>query len=604
MKTIKREILKENEDGDYLVAEIVDDVSEEERKDFEVYELKVEETLSKNQEKELSSLVKRYLKSYSKYKNELSLEEWLLLIFKEDFPELKEEEIIKLKDRALEGTEESYKVYNKLKKARKLGISPDEYFAAEVEKSEEFKNLKDKKEILLKLDEELTEDAIDKIYTLSEINIPEDSIDVGESTGKALGQVYVNNYVENINRTIDRANANMQNTILRKDGLVSQNPNLDGFIAESYHSNTFNIDATIKELRIKAEDLKPDMYAKNSVDIVIKDYSNGAEKIVKKYQAKFGKNSEVTKSYFRDESGQYKYHFQKKLVPEEQVKDISNAVDKIEYGGAGSKSISKAEVKDMQRRVQNGETNALDLTFKNDVNTHEVLKRLGYKAVRNTIYSGAIATGLSLGKKIFSGEEIKGEEVIETAITTGVTSGVSTAVHGSLITAAEKGILKGVMANSNFISAVSFSAVEAIATIFKIGSGEITFKEGMDNLGEVFTTGMIVAKGMGMVKSGGAIATLAGMMGAGALATTVATVVGGAVVAMAGTVVAKAIYNGAKTVVKGAVSGAKAIVGAGVNAVKSVASGVWTVTKSIGSGVCGAVKAVGSGIKSVFFGWW
>ena len=74
------------------------------------------------------------------------------------------------------------------------------------------------------------------------------------------------------------------------------------------------------------------------------------------------------------------------------------------------------------------------------------------------------------------------------------------------------------MANSNFISAVAFSAIEAISTVFKIRYGEITFKEGMDNLGEIFTTGMVIAKGMAIVgKAGGIIATLAGMMGAGGI---------------------------------------------------------------------------------------
>lgn len=601
MKTIRQEIIEQSENGDYLIAEIVDDVSEEERKEFEVYELKAEETLSKKQKKELSDLVKRYLKSYSKYKNKLSLEEWLLLIFREDFPDLEEKDIIRLKDKVLKRTEESYKVYNEVKRARKLGITPDEYFATKVENSEEFKKLENKKEILLKLDEELTDDAVDKIYTLSEINVPETSIGIGASVGKTLGQASINTYVGNINKAIDRANANMQDTILRQDGLVSQNPNLDGFIAESHHSNTFNVDAATKELNLRAEDLKPDVYGKNSVDIVIKKCSNGAEEIVRKYQAKFGKDSQATESYFRDETGEYKYHFQKKLVGKDQVEDIPNAVDKIEYGGAESKSISKDEAKEMQEKVQNGETEALDLTFKEDVNTHEVLKRVGYKAVKNTIYSGAIAAGLHLGKKLISGEEINGEEVVETAITTGVTSGVSTAIYGALTTAVEKGILKGVMANSNFISAVAFSAIEAISTVFKIGSGEITFKEGMDNLGEIFTTGMVIAKGMAIVgKAGGIIATLAGMIGAGALATTVASVVAGAVVATVGTVVAKTIYTGAKAVVKGVVSGAKAVVSAGVSVVKTVASCAWEGVKTVASGVWEGAKSVVSG----FFSWW
>lgn len=600
MKTIRREIVNQYENGDYLVAEIVDDVSEEERKGFEIYELKKEETLTKKQKEELSSLIKKYLKSYSKYKDKMSIEEWLMLMFREDFPELDEKEIIKLKDEVVNGTNESYKIYKEVKRAGELGINPSEYFATKVENDEEFKKIENKKEILLKLDEELTDDAVDKIYTLSEMDISEGSnLDTATSIGKTLGQTAVNNYIGNIDRAIENANANMRDTILRQDGCINQNPNLDGFIAESHHANTFNVDAATKELKLRAEDLKPDVYGKNSVDIVIKKVSNGCEEIVRKYQAKFGKDAEVTESYFKGESGEYRYYFQKKLVSSDQVNDIPNGVDKIEYGGAESKPLSKQEAKEMQKKVQSGDINALDLNFKNDVNTYEVLKRVGYKAVRNSIYSGAIAVGMNIGKKIITGEEISGEEVVETAIKTGATTGVTTAVHGAMVTAAKKGILKGAFAKSTFVSAVAFSAVEAVSTVYKVGTGEMSLKEGVDSLGETFTTGVIIAKGMAVTS-----ATIAGALGAGALVTTVATVAAGAVVATVGTAVAKPIYKGIKTIVSEVVSGAKKVVSAGVSAVKTVASCAWSGVKAVASGVKSVVSGACSFVSGIFGGWW
>ena len=592
MKTVRREIINQYENGDYLVAEIVDNVSEEERKDFEVYELKKEETLTKKQKEELSSLIKKYLKSYSKYKNKMSIEEWLMLMFREDFPELDEKEIIKLKDEVVNGTNESYKIYKEVKRAGELGINPSEYFATKIENDEEFKKIENKKEMLLKLDEELTDDAVDKIYTLSEMDISESSnLDTATSIGKTLGQTAVNNYIGNIDKAIENANANMRDTILRKDGCINQNPNLDGFIAESHHANTFNVDAATKELKLRAEDLKPDVYGKNSVDIVIKKVSNGCEETVRKYQAKFGKNAEVTESYFRDKLGEFKYRFQKKLVSSDQVNDIPNGVDKIEYGGAESKPISKSEIKNMQEKVQSGDKNALDLNFKNNVSTHEVLKRVGYKAVRNGIYSGAIAVGMNIGKKVITGEEIDGEEVVETAIKTGATTGVTTVVHGAMTAAAKKGILKGVFAKSTFVSAVAFSAVETVSTVYKVGTGEMSLKEGVDSLVETFTTGAVIAKAMAVTS-----ATIAGALGAGALVTTVATVAAGAVVATVGTAVAKPIYKGTKTIVSGVVSGAKKVVSAGTKAVKTVASTAWSGVKSVAKGIWSGAKSIFSGI--------
>lgn len=615
MKILKKEIIGEDKNGDCIIAKIVDSNLEHEKEDFEVYELKVEETLSKEQKKELSLLIKKYLKSYSKYKDKMSIEEWLMLIFRKDFPELDEKEIIKLKDEVINGTNESYKIYKEVKRAGEIGINPNEYFATKIENSPEFRELDNKKEILLELDNQLTEDAIDKIYTLSQINIENTeevsrtNQDIATSIGKTLGQSSVNNYIGRIENVLDSSNLNMQNTILNKDGSINQNPNLDGFIAESHHSNTFNLDAVIKELKVKAEDLKPDVYGKNSVDIVIKKVSNGTEKTVRKYQVKFGKDFKATESYFKNKAGEYKYYFQRKLVGEDQVNDIANSVDRIEYVGVESIPISKAEVKEMQNKVQSGDKNALDLTFEKDVNINKVLKRIGNKAVRNGIYSGSIAVGLDLGKKILSGEEVKGDEVIETAIKSGMTSGVTTAVHGAMTTASKKGLLKGIFANNNFISAIAFSSVETISTIFKIGSGEIGIKEGVDNIGEIFTSGLVIVKGMAIAgKSGGIISTLAGLMGAGALATTLSSVVIGGVIATVGTAVAKPLYHGAKAVVGGVVTGAKTVVSAGVSAVKSVASCAWSGVKTVAGGICNGVKTVASGISNfvsgLFGGWW
>ena len=324
---------------------------------------------------------------------------------------------------------------------------------------------------------------------------------------------------------------------------------------------------------------------------MIKKVSNGCEETVRKYQAKFGKDAKVTESYFRDKLGEFKYRFQKKLVSSDQVNDIPNGVDKIEYGGAESKPLSKQEAKEMQEKVQSGNKNATDLSFKNDVSTHEVLKRVGYKAVRNGIYSGAIAVGMNIGKKIITGEEIDGEEVVETAIKTGVTTGVTTAVHGAMVTAAKKGILKGAFAKSTFVSAVAFSAVEAVSTVCKVGTGEMSLKEGVDSLGETFTTGAVIAKGMAVTS-----ATIAGALGAGALVTTVATVAAGAVVATVGTAVAKPIYKGTKAIVSGVVSGAKKVVSAGTKAVKTVASNTWSGVKSVAKGIWSGAKSIFRGI--------
>ncbi|MFR8990261.1 MAG: hypothetical protein ACLVH9_03755 [Fusobacterium sp.] len=568
MKVLKQKLIGIGKDGEQIIAEIVEDLSEKEKEGFEIYELtEIEtETISEAEKIGIFSLVKKYLKSYSENKDKIPLENWLMLMFKEDFPELDENEILKMKDETLAKTKESYKIYDEIKKAGKLGINSNEYFAMKIENSEEFKKLENKKEILHKLDKKLTNSILEKTYLLNEIDIEEETseengnINFFSSLEKILGQFSINEYIKKIEDIIEEANLNMQDTILNKDGSISQNRNLDGFIAESYHANTFNLDAIIKELGLKAKDLKPDVYGKNSVDIIIKEVSNGIEKIVRKYQAKFGKDFKATESYFKNKAGEYKYYFQRKLVGKEQVKDVSNSTDKVEYGGAESKPLSKAEVKEMQNKVQKGDKNALDLNFKKDVPIQEVLKRVGKKACKNAMIAMLLAFVLLLGKKIFTKEKVTWREIIESSIKAGGNSGVSTAIYGALLTASKKGFLKGIFANNNFISAIAFSTVEIVSVLYKIGSGEIELKQGLDNIAEIFTVSLVIANGITMAGGAGIVPILAEMLGSGAFATGVSQLIIGIIVTIVGTVLGKFIYNGVKIAITEKIKKAKKII--------------------------------------------
>lgn len=58
MKVLKSKILASNENEDCITAEIVDDVTEEEREEFETYEMIAEEDLTQEEKQKLSELVK------------------------------------------------------------------------------------------------------------------------------------------------------------------------------------------------------------------------------------------------------------------------------------------------------------------------------------------------------------------------------------------------------------------------------------------------------------------------------------------------------------------------------------------------------------------
>lgn len=115
MKVLRSIELGKNEDGDRIVAEIVDDVTPEERKEFEEYELVEEYDLTQDEKQELGDLVKRYLKSYSKYKDKMSLEKWLIMMFKEDMPNKSDKEIVELAKSTIAGVEKTYELKKKSK---------------------------------------------------------------------------------------------------------------------------------------------------------------------------------------------------------------------------------------------------------------------------------------------------------------------------------------------------------------------------------------------------------------------------------------------------------------------------------------------------------
>ena len=490
-----------------------------------------------------------------------------------------------------------------------MGLDYSDYFAKTIIRDEEFQKLPNKKQALIKLDDALSAQGAEQLYTLAETDKDvviknftdsKTSPDVIQSLGKGLGNASIDKYFTNIQSSIDRANEEMWNATHTMAGNPNMNPNLDGFIAEQAHVNSFNIDAAVKEIKnVDAQVLTPEgAYGKNSVDIVIKEVKNGTTKIIKKYQAKFCKDANATDDAFYD-GDEYKYPFQGKLTPQEQSQQIKNSVDRIEACGVQSKSLTKEEVKNMQNEVQSGNQNAVNMDF-STVETTLLLKRIGIKAVRNSVMAGTISMVAGVGKRMITGEPIDGDDVIAEGIKTAGNVGVTTVVAGALKTASVKGITKGILKNQNVISAIAFSTIDCLNTLYRMGTGECSFSEGMGDIGASLTTAYLTTKSFLLGKL--AFATVTSMMAAPAAAVTVAGVIAATAVTVAGTAVATAVGSGVKAVVSGAVGVAKSVVSTGVNVVKSVASAAWTGAKAIGGAICSGVSSVCSFVGGLF-GW-
>jgi hypothetical protein len=387
-----------------------------------------------------------------------------------------------------------------------------------------------------------------------------------EQGAAAGGAASVGLYAGVIDNAVSLANVAMSNTLHRLDGGINQNPNLDGFIAEQHHVNTFNMDAAAKNSTMHAE--AQNSTARNSVDLVIKDARGN---IVRKYQSKYGSGADTTQHYFEDG----KYNFQRKLVPKGQAEDIPNAVEQVEIRLEGqakgtknlekvsSKPLSKEEAKEIQKNAQ--EKNKIKEYDWNDVSRKTISKHIGQKAALSALLAVGFQGARVLGRRIWNGitgkpnktvqEDVK--EFARSALESGASAGLTVAATGGLTVAIRSGWLGAALkaTPAGRIAAAVCVGVENVKTLYKYAKGEISGIEALDQAGNatcsVVGSLALGAKGAAL---GATIGTALGPVG-----TAVGGVAGGIVGGIAGSAVGEAVHTAGKKIVSTVVSGVKAI---------------------------------------------
>ena len=566
-------------------------------------------SLRGSRKRKTEEIIKKFLKSYAeneKSQDKKDLKTWLISELQNELPNKKVEDIEKIATELISGIEIYYQKKKEVEKYQSVGISNGDYIGNQilekvtdeieeaeiVDTKEVIEDMKEASNILSQYNEAM-------IYETAAVKEP-------QLVANVLSAKSVNNYVDTVNNAIDSANKTLVESVTTKTGMINQNLNLDGFIFEEYHAGTFNIDATVKQKPYHAEALKPEIgetYGKNSIDLIVED----SGKYVKKYSAKAYKNAKESAKAFYDKITGYKYKFQSKLVPTDQVGDIANSVDKIKYNNVESKGISKAEIKDIQNDLQSGNKKTDIFNFKKDVNTISISKQIGKQAMLNGTMGLGVGMVANIGTKIIQGKEVEAEEVIEAGIKTGASMGMATAVAGGIRVAVEKKVIPTVfsrMLTNNTIGAIAASSIDIIGTAFKLGSGEVTLSKAVKDVGNSLGAGYgaIISSGIGF--SGGmALATTIGLGTIGTVGTILGvgvSVVAGAICATVGSKVAGAIASGIGAVTETIIDGAVGIVKAGKEVVKSLASGVWNGVKAVGSAIASGFSSVVSSISSFF----
>lgn len=204
---------------------------------------------------------------------------------------------------------------------------------------------------------------------------------------------------------------------------------------------------------------------------------------------------------------------------------------------------------------------------------------IGKQAGAAALQGAVIGAGMTVAQKVWNGEEIDGQEVVEAALTGGADFGVKAATAGALKVASEKEILsvipKGTPAGT--FANIAYVAVENVKVLGKVATGELTLREGFEKMQE--TTVSTVA-GLGSMKTGAEIGAAVGLA-FGPVGAAVGGFVGGAVAYMAGSKVGELAVKGArkvfevgKTVVKGAARVVSNVASYTVDRIRDLASSV------------------------------
>ncbi|WP_104628928.1 hypothetical protein, partial [Helicobacter bizzozeronii] len=294
-------------------------------------------------------------------------------------------------------------------------------------------------------------------------------------------------YLNSLDNAIKEANYKMAEALLTNEGVISQNPNLDGFIAEQQHAQQFNLNAAARGSQYRAEVLKPsDGYAKNGVDVVIKDAEG---KVVRRYQSKYGQDTQSTKELFKKGD----YRGQQKLVPSEQKAQLEaqglKVTDKIEApDGTTSQPLSKAEAKALQEKAQK-EGKIPEQTY-NDYKARDLALGIGKESLKNGAYAALFSLGIDLGAHIFSNDpnkkldKQKAQEMIQRALASGADTTLKSALAATLRVMAGKGLLPKIFGAKNVFVATASIIIDNLKVLYKYGKGEITGEQAIEKMHE------------------------------------------------------------------------------------------------------------------------
>ena len=408
-------------------------------------EEKRQEYLTEEQARTVKELFKKYLRSYKEKDANMTDQEWLEQLFRTELPEMNEEEIKQDSEEIVTAIRTFDENLASCTEASKKGVSKESWLA----------------------------DKIQEVSVGMAVN----------EYGKTLQQM---------DNVLYAKNAELADALSRSaDGHIMMSPNLDGNIAENMIAKTTELSASLQGKNISVSVLES--HTANSVDVRAINHDTGQ---YQNYQLKFGKDAKATIELL--ERGNY--NNQRIVVPSEQLEEVQayfkekgsskTITDHIDAWGTKGKSFTKEEMKALQEKAQR-EGAAPEMDYSH-YQTKDLAMSIGKNAGTMALQAAAVTTGLNVAAKIFKGEEIDADELVEVAIKTGADTSIKTVTAGTLQVAIRKGIIKFISkaTPAGVIANIACVGIENVKVLAKIASGELSVTKGIDQMGRV-TTSMV-----------------------------------------------------------------------------------------------------------------
>lgn len=487
----------------------------------------------------VKEMFRKYLKSY-KEKRELTDKEWLEQLFKTELPEINSEEAKNDADDIVSSIKIFDENLKSVNEAAKNGVSKEKWLADKIQET---------------------------------------------SVGMAVNEY--GRTLQVVDDILYQKNMELADAItVASDGdikRINMNPNLDGIMAEDMIAKTTELSGFIQGKNIRVDVLES--HNANSVDVRAINLDTGK---YQNYQLKFGKDAKATINLI--ERGNY--NNQQIIVPTEQLEEVQahfkakgsskTISDHIEAWGAKGKKFTKEELKQLQTAAQ--EDGIMPTMDYSHYQTKDLAMSIGKNAGAMGLQAAAVTTGLNVANKIFRGEKVDPDELVEVAIKTGADTSIKTVTAGTLQVAIRKGIIKFIPKSTpaGVIANIACVGIENVKILTKIASGDLSLTKGIDQMGRVTTS--MVGGLWGMAKGAAIGAKMTAWIPVVGAPLAVATgFIGGMVGYFGGSKLGDTVYNVGKKVAGAAKSVAKAAVSGIKSAGRAISSGIKSVTRTVAS---------------------